>query len=85
MHTFSQAVTLLATMLTCGVVIAADAFKHMNNNGGLTLENGQAFRKEILSQGNSKDPMQQYIDWRGQEPTVEALLERRGLTDPSID
>lgn len=66
-------------------VLAADAFKHMNNNGGLTLENGQAFRKEILSQGNSKDPMQQYIDWRGQEPTVEALLERRGLTDPSIN
>ncbi|MGM0524737.1 MAG: M3 family metallopeptidase [Pseudomonadota bacterium] len=66
-------------------VLAADAFKHMNNNGGLTLENGQAFRKEILSQGNSKDPMQQYIDWRGQEPTVEALLERRGLTDPAID
>lgn len=66
-------------------VLAADAFKHMNNNGGLTLENGQAFRKAILSQGNSKDPMQQYIEWRGQEPTVEALLERRGLTDPSID
>ena len=66
-------------------VLAADAFKHMGNNGGLSLENGQAFRKEILSQGSSKDPMQQYIDWRGQEPTVEALLERRGLTDPSID
>lgn len=66
-------------------VLAADAFKHMGNNGGLTLENGQAFRKEILSQGNSKDPMQQYIDWRGQEPTVEALLERRGLSEPSID
>lgn len=66
-------------------VLAADAFKHMGNNGGLSLENGQAFRKEILSKGSSKDPMQQYIDWRGQEPTVEALLERRGLTDPSID
>ncbi|MGM0630278.1 MAG: M3 family metallopeptidase [Pseudomonadota bacterium] len=66
-------------------VLAADAFKHMENNGGLSLENGQAFRKEILSKGSSKDPMQQYIDWRGQEPTVEALLERRGLTDPSID
>lgn len=66
-------------------VLAADAFKHMGNNGGLSLENGQAFRKEILSKGSSKDPMQQYIDWRGQEPTVEALLERRGLTNPSID
>lgn len=66
-------------------VLAADAFKHMANTGGLSLENGQAFREEILSQGSSKDPMQQYIDWRGQKPTVEALLERRGLTDPTID
>ncbi|HAE90561.1 MAG TPA: dipeptidyl carboxypeptidase II, partial [Idiomarina sp.] len=66
-------------------VLAADAFKYMNQNGGLTLENGQAFRRDILSQGSSKDPMQQYIDWRGQKPTVEALLERRGLTEPKVD
>ncbi|KFZ28836.1 dipeptidyl carboxypeptidase II [Pseudidiomarina atlantica] len=66
-------------------VLAADAFKFMQENGGLTLENGQAFRDTILSKGNSKDPMQQYIDFRGQEPTVDALLERRGLTKPSID
>ncbi|EKE84235.1 M3 family metallopeptidase [Idiomarina xiamenensis] len=66
-------------------VLAADAFKYMQQNGGLTLENGQAIRDKILSMGNSKDPMQQYIDWRGQEPTVEALLERRGLSKPSID
>jgi peptidyl-dipeptidase Dcp len=29
--------------------------------------------------------MQQYINFRGQEPTVEALLERRGLTAPKLD
>lgn len=61
-------------------VLAADAFAFMQQNGGLTLENGQAFRDTILSKGNSKEPMQQYIDFRGQEPTVEALLQRRGLT-----
>ncbi|CAB0150344.1 Dipeptidyl carboxypeptidase [Pseudidiomarina piscicola] len=66
-------------------VLAADAFKYVQQNGGLTLENGQAFRDAILSKGNSKDPMQQYIDFRGQKPTVEALLERRGLTAPTID
>lgn len=66
-------------------ILAADAFAYMQEQGGLTLENGQEFRNKILSQGNSKDPMQQYIDFRGQEPTVEALLERRGLTDPAID
>lgn len=66
-------------------VLAADAFAFMQQNGGLTLENGQAFRDTILSKGNSKEPMQQYIDFRGQEPTVEALLQRRGLTAPKID
>lgn len=66
-------------------VLAADAFKFVQDNGGLTLENGQAFRDAILSKGNSKDPMQQYIDFRGQKPTVDALLERRGLTAPTID
>lgn len=60
-------------------IFAADAFKHMANNGGLTLENGSGFREHILSKGSSKAPMQLYIDWRGQEPTVDALLERRGL------
>ena len=66
-------------------ILAADAFKYMQEQGGLTLENGQKFRDAILSKGNSKDPMQQYIDFRGQEPTGEALLERRGLTTPKID
>lgn len=66
-------------------ILAADAFKYMQEQGGLTLENGQKFRDTILSKGNSKDPMQQYIDFRGQEPTGEALLERRGLTTPKID
>ncbi|PTB89582.1 dipeptidyl carboxypeptidase II, partial [Pseudidiomarina aestuarii] len=66
-------------------VLAADAFAYMQEQGGLTLENGQKFRDTILSKGNSKDPMQQYIDFRGQEPTVDALLERRGLTTPKVD
>lgn len=66
-------------------ILAADAFKYMQEQGGLTLENGQKFRDAILSKGNSKDPMQQYIDFRGKEPTGEALLERRGLTTPKIN
>ncbi|RUO79073.1 M3 family metallopeptidase [Pseudidiomarina taiwanensis] len=66
-------------------VLAADAFKYVQDQGGLTLENGQAFREEILSKGNSIDTMQQYINFRGQKPTVDALLERRGLTTPTID
>jgi peptidyl-dipeptidase Dcp len=62
-------------------VLAADAFAHLGTLGGLTRENGDLFRAKILSRGNTVDPMQQYIDFRGQEPTVDALLKRRGLVD----
>ncbi|MBQ4798147.1 M3 family metallopeptidase [Pseudoalteromonas sp. MMG006] len=62
-------------------VFAADAFAHMENNGGLTRENGDNFRKEILSKGNSRDLMQSYIEFRGQKPTTDALLKRRGLVE----
>lgn len=59
--------------------LAADAFAHMLAHGGCTQENGNAFRKEILSRGSSRDPMASYKAFRGTEPTVEALLIRRGL------
>lgn len=60
-------------------VLAADAFTYMKDNGGLTRENGDAFRKDILSKGFTQDPEQLYIHFRGQEPTTDALLIRRGL------
>ncbi|MGV3485481.1 MAG: M3 family metallopeptidase [Planctomycetaceae bacterium] len=60
-------------------VLAADAFAHMKATGGLTAANGDAFRKAILSKGGSREVMQQYIDFRGQKPAVDALLKRRGL------
>lgn len=60
-------------------VLAADAFAHMRANGGLTPENGSKLRETVLSRGGSREVMKQYVDYRGKEPTVEALLERRGL------
>ena len=60
-------------------VLAADAFAHMGTRGGLSRQNGDAFRAAILSRGNTIDPMQAYVGWRGQEPSIDALLKRRGL------
>ncbi len=60
-------------------VLAADAFAHMQKMGGLTAANGAIYRDKILSRGGTREVMQQYKDFRGQEPTVEALLVRRGL------
>lgn len=60
-------------------VLAADAFAFMQMNGGATRENGRRFRREVLSRGSARDPMESYRAFRSQEPTVDALLIRRGL------
>lgn len=62
-------------------VLAADAFAYMAEHGGLTRENGDRFRKEILSKGNSEDLMENYVEFRGKTPSVDALMKRRGLTE----
>lgn len=65
-------------------ILAADAFAFVQSKGGLTRENGDDYRRNILEVGNSRPPMESYIQFRGQEPTTEALLIRRGLA-PNID
>ncbi|WP_018416437.1 M3 family metallopeptidase [Teredinibacter turnerae] len=60
-------------------VLAADAFAYTQTLGGLTRENGDKYRNAVLSRGNSRDLMESYVDFRGQEPSIDALLERRGL------
>ena len=60
-------------------VLAADAFAFMQTKGGWNRTNGQAFRDAILSKGGTREVMDLYTDFRGQEPTVDALLIRRGL------
>ncbi len=56
-----------------------DAYRWFEENGGLTRVNGQRFRDMILSQGNTQDLEQMYINWRGHAPEVEPMLEARGL------
>ncbi|ADN77373.1 peptidyl-dipeptidase Dcp [Ferrimonas balearica DSM 9799] len=61
-------------------ILAADAFAHIRDTGGLTRERGQLFRDKILSMGNSQDLMETYKGFKGEEPTTEALLIRRGIS-----
>ena len=60
-------------------VLAADAFAFMIEQGGATSENGRRIRNEVLSRGSSRPPMESYKAFRGQQPSVDALLIRRGL------
>jgi peptidyl-dipeptidase Dcp len=60
-------------------ILAADAYAYVQTRGGLTRENGDHYRKNILEVGNSRPTMDSYKAFRGEEPTTDALLIRRGL------
>ena len=48
-------------------------------DGGLLRENGDHFRRSLLSRGGSADAMQIFRDFRGRDAAIEPLLLRRGL------
>jgi len=60
-------------------MLADDAFVAFQESGGLTRTNGDRFRTMVLSRGNSEDLAQMYGDWRGHDPSIEPMLENRGL------
>ena len=60
-------------------VLDADTVKWFVENGGLKRENGDHFRKTLLSKGGSEDAMQIFREFRGAEPSIEPLLDRLGL------
>lgn len=62
-------------------MLADDAFAGIEEQGGLTRENGQKFRDQILSRGNSEDLEKLYETWRGKAPSIEPMLKNRGLKE----
>ncbi len=60
-------------------VLDADAFSVFKGKGIFNSKVADSFRKNILEKGGSEHPMKLYVAFRGQEPTVDALLKRSGL------
>ncbi|HKK63355.1 MAG TPA: M3 family metallopeptidase, partial [Bacteroidales bacterium] len=61
-------------------VLDKDAFKAFEESGDIfNPELAKSFRTNILSKGGTADPMDMYIAFRGHEPSVDALLNARGL------
>lgn len=60
-------------------VLDADAFSVFKANGIFDQATAQRFRDEILSRGGTEHPMTLYKRFRGQEPTIDALLKRNGI------
>ena len=61
-------------------VLDADAFSVFKKEGIFNQATAQRFRDNILSRGGTEHPMTLYKRFRGQEPTIDALKERDGLT-----
>lgn len=60
-------------------VLDADAFSLFKKNGIFDKNTALSFRENILSKGGTEHPMTLYKRFRGQEPTIDALLERNGI------
>lgn len=61
-------------------MLADDGYQAFTEHGGLTRENGQRFREQVLSRGNSSDLQHVWLSWRGKAPEIEPMLRHRGLS-----
>lgn len=60
-------------------VLDADAFSVFKEKGIFNTEVAQSFRDNILSKGGTEHPMTLYKRFRGQVPSIDALLKRNGI------
>jgi peptidyl-dipeptidase Dcp len=61
-------------------VLDSDAFAAFKESGDIfNREIATSFRKNILENGGTKDPSEMYQSFRGKNPDVKYLIEKRGL------
>jgi oligopeptidase A len=60
-------------------VLSSDAYALFEENGVFDAQTGQAFMQKILERGGSRDAMDLFVDFRGREPEIDALLRHNGL------
>ena len=60
-------------------VLDADSVEWFKEHGGLTRENGDHFRRTLLSRGGSREAMELFREFKGSDPDVGPLFQRRGL------
>ncbi|MBR5531785.1 MAG: M3 family metallopeptidase [Bacteroidales bacterium] len=60
-------------------VLDADAFAVFKENGIFDKNTADAFRTNILEKGGTEEPMKLYKDFKGSEPSIEAIMRRDGI------
>jgi oligopeptidase A len=64
-------------------VLSADAFSAFEETGIFNRDTGNRFLSSILEQGGSREPLELFVEFRGREPTIDALLRHSGLAESS--
>jgi oligopeptidase A len=64
-------------------VLAADAFSKFEEHGIFDRQTGDQFLRSILEQGGSREPMDLFVEFRGREPSIDALLRKTGMRTTS--
>lgn len=60
-------------------VLSSDAFSKFEEEGIFDRDTGSAFLHTILEQGGSRKPMDLFVEFRGREPSIDALLRHTGI------
>lgn len=64
-------------------VLASDAFDRFEQEGIFNVQTGKEFRQFILAVGGKDTALDAFINFRGREPKIDALLRHQGWTNPS--
>lgn len=60
-------------------VLSSDAFARFEEEGVFNRATGVAFMEAILEQGGAREPMELFVEFRGREPSIDALLRHSGI------
>jgi oligopeptidase A len=61
-------------------VLSSDAFAKFEETGIFNPQTGLEFLEAVLEQGGARDPMELFIEFRGREPEIDALLRHSGIS-----
>ncbi|MCL9675123.1 M3 family metallopeptidase [Acinetobacter sp. ACZLY 512] len=62
-------------------VLASDAFDRFEKEGIFNTQTGAEFRKAILAVGGKDTALDAFVNFRGREPKIDALLRHQGWTN----
>ncbi len=60
-------------------VLSSDAFSLFEENGIFDAETGASFLNNVLEKGGSQEAMELFVNFRGREPKIDALLRHNGI------